>query len=206
MKYKKRKSSSYKRKADIRKKRNKILIVCEGEKTEPNYFQKFPLNEAEIEVKIIGTGYNTDSLVQKANEIKTGAARKKEPYNQVWCVFDKDEFPTQNFNRAIQLAGNYNIKIAYSNEAFELWYLLHFGYYHSAISRKDYIKKLNKHLKPLTYKKNNPEIYCILSSYQIIGIKNAKRLLKSYPHFNPEKNNPSTTVHILVEELNRYKK
>ena len=206
MKYKRRKTSSYRRKADIRKKRNKILIVCEGEKTEPNYFKKFPLNEAEIEVKIIGTGYNTDSLVEKANEIKKRAFKEKEPYNQVWCVFDKDSFPAQNFNRAIQLAGNYNIKVAYSNEAFELWYLLHFGYYHSPISRKDYIKKLNKYLKPLIYKKNNPEIYNILNPHQNIGIENAKKLLNSYPEFNPEKNNPSTMVHNLVEELNKYKK
>jgi len=50
--YKKRKSNSYKRKADVKTKRYKILIVCEGEKTEPNYFEKFPLNEAEIEIEI----------------------------------------------------------------------------------------------------------------------------------------------------------
>ncbi|TGG87894.1 RloB domain-containing protein [Geotoga petraea] len=50
--HKKRKSSE-KRKKDIRNIKPKILIVCEGEKTEPNYFKAFRITS--VQVQVIGT-------------------------------------------------------------------------------------------------------------------------------------------------------
>ena len=97
-----------------------------------------------------------------------------------------------------------NIHIAYSNEAFELWYLLHFNYYDTAISRREYCEILSK-LLGKKYTKKSDEIYELISSRENNAINNAKRLLASYPYENPEKNNPSTTVFKLVEELNKYK-
>jgi hypothetical protein len=38
-----------------------FLIVCEGAKTEPNYFQSFRLPSAAV--RIVGTGANTEGLV-----------------------------------------------------------------------------------------------------------------------------------------------
>jgi hypothetical protein len=52
--------------------------------------------------------------------MKQEAINKKEPYHEVWCVFDKDSFLPQDFNGAIQLAKSNRIRVAYSNEAFEL--------------------------------------------------------------------------------------
>ena len=43
-----------------------ILIVTEGEKTEPLYFESFRLHTTKV-VKVIGTGTNTLSLI-KANQ------------------------------------------------------------------------------------------------------------------------------------------
>ena len=40
-----------------------FLIVCEGEKTEPNYFKAFRVKSAQVVVE--GTGCNTISLVDK---------------------------------------------------------------------------------------------------------------------------------------------
>ena len=100
------------------------------------------------------------------------------------------------------------IDIAYTNEAFELWYLLHFEYRNTAMSRTEYSSKLTEHIsnainnKTFKYKKNINNIYTILLPNQAIAIKNAKKLLKSYINHNPEKDNPSTKVHVLVEELN----
>jgi len=83
----------------------RFLIVCEGEKTEPNYFRMFPENnEVYDEIDIHGTGYNTESLVKKAIELKNEAIKKKEPYIEVWCVFDKDSFSNEQFQGAIDLA------------------------------------------------------------------------------------------------------
>ena len=52
---------------------------------------------------------------------------------------------------------------AWSNEAFELWYLLHFQYYENAMARKDFKGLLESHLKPLLgndfrYEKNNDQM------------------------------------------------
>lgn len=180
----------------------KILIFCEGEKTEPNYFRSFKVLPS-ITVEIFGTGANTNSLVNEA--IKKS---QNDIYDEVWCVFDRDSFPKQNFNEAFHLAKNNNIKIAYSNESFELWYILHFEYFNSGNPRNEYIKKLNHYLSELTksknykYEKSSDSMYDLLLDKQSIAIRNAKKLLKSYEVENPEKNKPSTTVHLLVERLN----
>lgn len=179
-----------------------FLIVCEGEKTEPNYFKSFRLSSAEVQ--IVGCGHNTKSLVEKAIDIRKKAKGENRNYNQVWCVFDKDDFPMDQFNAAIELAKRKKIKLAYSNESFELWYLLHFNFYDSHLSRVQYMKKLSKLLKH-NYQKNSTVIYKELLGKQETAIRNAERLLKSYNPSNPGKDNPSTTVHHLVKELNKYR-
>ena len=66
-------------------------------------------------------------------------------FDRVWVVFDRDDF--NDFNEAIALAERKGYKAAWSNEAFELWYLLHFIYLDTAISRADYIKKLENEIR-----------------------------------------------------------
>jgi hypothetical protein len=115
----------YERKIDTKEVRQRFLIVCEGEKTEPNYFRNFRV-PGKVYCDVRGFGYNTVSLVRKTIEL-----REQDEYDQVWCVFDRDSFPAQDFNNAIALADRNSIRVAYSNEAFELWYLLHFNFYNS---------------------------------------------------------------------------
>lgn len=189
----------YKRKKFTRNQRDRILIICEGGKTEPEYFKGFGLTN----VWIVGTGRNTDNLVAKAIELKKRAIREGQKYDQIWCVFDRDSFPAQNFNNAFILARQSIINIVYSNEAFELWYMLHFHYYDAALSRQDYCDRLSKMLG-FKYEKKNPKMYEILIEKQDDAIRNAERLLSQYPSPNPEKDNPSTTVHSLVKELNKW--
>lgn len=188
--------------------RQRFLIVCEGEKTEPLYFKKFRVTSLVVDVK--GTGFNTIGLVKKAislrNEADTEKVEKgagKPTYDQVWCVFDRDSFPVEYFNEAFQKAKNNGIKIAYSNEAFELWYLLHFHYFNTAITRQDYINILSEKLGHKYYK-NSETIFDELVDKQIFAINNAKRLIEEYPLQQLHLNNPSTTVHLLVEQLNRF--
>jgi len=89
-----------------------FLIVCEGKKTEPNYFKAFKLKSANI--KVVGCGDNTLSLMNKTCKIRDKAANDEEIFDQVWCVFDRDSFPLKNFNEAIHLAEREKIKVAYS--------------------------------------------------------------------------------------------
>lgn len=192
-----------KRKTHTRNPREKILIVCEGEKTEPHYFQSFPVDKEVVEVDIRGEGKNTDSLVQEAIRLQSQAEKQGEPYNQSWCVFDRDSFPKHNFNRALRLAIDNKIQVAYSNQAFELWYLLHFCFWVHAADRRQYNARLSTFLKH-PYAKNSKTIYDELLDKQPTALKNARKLLNEYHPRNPESNNPSTTVHLLVEELNKH--
>jgi len=201
----------------------RVLIVCEGEKTEPNYFKwwakqlekikkvansktvgKIEVFGDEIEVK--GEGKNTKSLVKKAIELKNQA---KIDYKQIWCVFDRDSFPAQNYNTAIAQAHKNDFKVASSNEAFELWYLLHFNPIETAYQREWYKNELTKCLGK-EYKKNDPEMYEKLLEHseadQQKAIKHAKELLKELWNTRTDyaKHNPSTTVFELVESLNEH--
>lgn len=203
-------NSKLKRTENIYKILQNILIVCEGSRTEPNYFKMFPVNKKIVSIDIRGTGYNTISLVNKAIELKDKADKIKQSYNQVWCVFDKDSFPDNNFNNAINKALDHKIKVAYSNEAFELWYLLHFDYHNSAISRSQYYPLLSENICLLTngkktkYKKNDTKIYELLLDKQPTAINNAKKLNALYTDKRYSKHNPRTTVHLLVEELQKH--
>ena len=204
------KSSSRQSKIDYYNRKDKsrrwFLIVCEGEKTEPNYFRSFPVDTKVIKLDIKGEGKNTKSLVEKAMELKSNAEYDEK--DRFGCVFERDKNPknpndSQNFNSAITLARNKGIDVAYSNDAFELWYLLHFHFYNTGISRQDYQNMLTK-LLGHEYKKNSETIYEELKDKQQDAIKHAKRLLQEYDRPNPETDNPSTTVHLLVEELNSF--
>lgn len=46
--------------------------------------------------------------------------------DQLWCVFDRDDNKDSELQAAISYSEKHGYKIAYSNPAFEYWYLLHF--------------------------------------------------------------------------------
>ncbi|HBC42890.1 MAG TPA: abortive phage infection protein [Pseudanabaena sp.] len=187
------------RKINIREVRQNFLIVCEGEKTEPKYFEGFPVPKDVVDIR--GLGQNPSKLVKSTKKIIE--QQEEGYYDQVWCVFDRDDWTTEDFNNAIANSKIQEIKVAYSNEAFELWYVLHFEFLNSGIPRSDYIKKLDN-LLGHKYKKNSEDIYDELIDKQSIAMKNAKNLLKQYNPQTPVKDNPSTTVHLLVQELNKF--
>ena len=186
------------RRIDVLPIRQRFLIVCEGEKTEPNYFQRFRVPG--LVVQIDALGMETVRVVQRAIEL-----RDEDDYDQIWCVFDKDDFPDKNFNDAIAIARRHGFRVAYSNQSFELWYVLHFDYMHSAITREDYIKILEEKLGH-KYEKNSPTIFDELYDRQPTAIRNARTLLNEYHPPRPSKDDPSTKVHLLVEQLITFSK
>ncbi len=184
------------RRLNLREPRQRFLIVCEGEKTEPNYFRRFRAPLLVVDVR--GLGYDPIQLVRRAL-----ALRQQDDYDQAWCVFDRDTWPAGDFNNAISLAIQERVRVAYSNEAFELWYLLHFHFYDTGISRHDYEHRLSS-LLGRPYAKNSITMYDELLTRQPEAIRNAERLLAQYQPLNPAADNPSTTVHLLVKELNHF--
>ena len=182
----------------------RFLIVCEGEKTEPNYFNNYRVPGL-IHVHAEGYGVSPPQLVDKALKLKRESSKRRhqDKYDQIWCVFDKDDWNEGDFDNAIKQAEKQGLNVAYSNQAFELWYLLHFHYYNSPMHRKDYENKLSE-LLDCPYNKKSLTMYDQLGSQQGTAIKNAKRLLESYTNPRPALDNPSHYSHILVEELNRF--
>lgn len=205
-----------KRSIETKEVRVYFLIVCEGEKTEPNYFKSFKTNVKSFVYTIdtLGEGSNTKDLVKRTIKARDKSSQQ---YDSVWVVFDKDSFSPDNFNGAIQLASHNDIKVGWSNEAFELWYLLHFQYRNTYMSREDYKKAIEKEVndkitaqskskkvKPFVYKKNSADMYDLLERYgnQEQAIKNAEKLIASHNCNNFAIHNPCTRVHLLVQELN----
>lgn len=71
----------------LKKKKSKdlvtyFLIVCEGEKTEPNYFKGFPkqIGKVVYDIEFDGGGISTLKVVEKAIELRN---KSKQKYDRV---------------------------------------------------------------------------------------------------------------------------
>lgn len=197
-----------KRKIEVRSKRVYFLIVCEGEKTEPNYFRAviddFPIGSIVL-VDIEGTGKNTLSIIDECISLRDKSLRE---YDRIWAVFDRDSFPAVNFDNAINKAEANQIKCAWSNEAFELWFLLHFQFVNTAMNRDSYKSFLErevrkKGLRDYVYLKNSISIYNVLKTTgnRNQAIEWAQILEDVYTNRSYSRHNPCTKVHHLINEL-----
>ncbi len=200
-----------KRKVATRDKIVRFLVVCEGERTEPNYFKELVKDKySEVRAEeIVGEGLSTCALVKKTAEIRERLEHQRQlKFDRVWVVFDKDDF--NDFNEAIALAERKGYGAAWSNEAFELWYLLHFVYLDAAISRSDYISKLEAEIrrfdgfKDFKYRKNDEGFYSLLQKIgnEDLAKARAQKLRRFFQQsLDYKSQKPCTTVDILVEEL-----
>ncbi|MBE0451991.1 MAG: RloB domain-containing protein, partial [Clostridia bacterium] len=182
--FKKNRRGKLERKENLRRKKpDQILIVCEGVETEPNYLNglKAKLEDEckkRMYIEIKGVGRCTTSLVDYTTKL---VRESKLIYNEIWCVFDKDDFI--DFDNAIEHSKKMGYMAAWSNESFELWLLLHFQYLDSQIGRADYNDKLSEIFNGFDndvkkYDKSIKDIYDILHQYgdEQKAIKFAKRL------------------------------
>lgn len=190
------------------------LIVTEGTKTEPQYFQSIKdiINRKyrdRIRLDISGEGLNTISLFETA---KSKAARNPNVYRHVWVVYDTDDFPAENVNRTEELCEqNSNDETTYhaiwSNQCIELWYLLHFSFFQSDIHRSEYWSKLTEYLEGIgagSYTKGRPDMFEVLEPFIKRGIANAKKLDDRNKGKKPSSAAPGTKVYELVEMLKPY--
>jgi len=136
----------------------------------------------------------------------------EEDGDQIWCIFDVDDFyknqPKKLLN-AIKKAHQNNIRIAYTNECFELWLLMHLEKPTSFVKRNALEKKIQQAFKKnnLGHFKKNKNVFMVLQKFQHQGIKHAKELInRSYDEIDWEAvlsdaGNPSTSVHFLIQEI-----
>ncbi len=133
--------------------RQRFLIVCEGEQTEPNYFRAFQVPGVVIDIR--STNNRGLDIINKAIQLRT-----EDEYDQVWCVFDRDDLPNAIIHQAFNQARRANINIAFSNQAFELWYLLHFGYYNTAMTRNGHrTRQLSETSRVHIHKEQHKYVY-----------------------------------------------
>lgn len=143
-KRKARTAKQYTRKAAVRKPYDRVLIVCEGEKTEPIYLEElrieWELDSANIEIDG-SCGSSPISVVEHAVQLYFTDLNAGNPYDRVFCVFDKDQH--SSFDSAINKVDKINRSLSkkfsdsskvdiftciYSIPSFEFWFLLHYVY------------------------------------------------------------------------------
>lgn len=198
----------------------RFFIFCEGEQTEPKYFNGFEnaiksnaIYKNLVHVHVEGVGAETIRVINAAeNYVKENGIKNA----NIWCVYDKDSFPTQDFNAVSERVAYLNSQqndvvyyVAWSNQCIEYWFILHFAYYDSDNDRKYYRKFLHEKFKELgwnKYEKNNEELFEIMTEKgnPKQAIKWAQKRIQECEGLTDTKSVPATRVYLLVQELAKY--
>lgn len=193
--------SRYERRKPERKEKNEIVIVCCGQ-TEKEYFKKYNIDIGSI--RIVPIMDNTSPI---GNVNRAIAEKNKRKPLQCWCVFDKDNF--NEFDEAIDIAKKNGINVAFSNQAFELWFILHKTFLCRQVHRNEYHKMLEKSVfeKCSKMKKPYKKAYELLVNDIPEAIINAKKghQIKKVKGGRPSSWESCTTVYMLAEELEKRK-
>lgn len=214
-KWKKKRRQEY-----LEMKQYRYYIFCEGQQTEPLYFEGFkkliednPIYKGMVLIEIEPCQAETMRVIGMAERY---VAKNKIQKGQIWCVYDKDSFPADDFNGVVSRAEWLNKEnsqlqyhTAWSNECIEFWFLLHFAYYTANNHRKEYITFLNDKFRELgigKYQKNMKDIFDILmkEGNPKLAIRYARRIINNSKSKTPTETAPGTRVHELVEELVKY--
>lgn len=104
-----------------RQPRARVLVVCGAQKTEEAYFAglRQKAGNRAVDVKVLSRPKDPLTVVRFA---LGEAERSRDDFDQVWCVFDVDDF---DIRQAVVEAAAANVYLAISNPCFELWLLLH---------------------------------------------------------------------------------
>lgn len=198
--------ASYTRREPIREPYDHVLIVCEGGKSEPNYFKRFRvvyrLSSANVEI-VSASGTDPISVVSHGE-----AELASNEYDKVFCVFDRDGHT--NYDAAVRRIAESDAGMAYrliavtSWPCFEIWILLHFEYSSapfsavgSASACDAVIAKVRNYFP--AYAKGSDDVFDQLESKLHDAIENATRL-QNY-NTNSVSSNPATKIHELVNYL-----
>ena len=205
---KKSKASAYL--IERKEKRKTILILTEGQ-TEKLYFESFPV--LTLTVKTINLeGESKLKLINSTQEI---ISNLDIVFDEVWCVFDMDiklgGDELSSYDNAIVKGKELGYNIAYSNDAFELWFYLHYNYTEEQNLRKFYYQKLSE-AWGINYEKDGKKYNFCKSIYskliddanasQSDAIHRSKMLYEKQKHLPYNQQNPITKVYELVEFLN----
>ncbi len=192
------------------------LIVCEGEKTEPLYFEGMrdalkPEFRNRIHIVVKGTGLHTTDLFDYALR----ECRLSGGYDYVWLAYDRDDFDLREFDSVVDACtqnsdGTTTFHPLWSNPCVEVWMLLHFGYTTAEMTSSEAIAKTDalfqKELRR-RYEKNDTKLFADLSNRLVDAENNANRLVKWHESQGVSRSsqmNPGTQMQRIVEALHEY--
>jgi hypothetical protein len=180
----------------------RILVVCEGLVTEPDYIRKFQhhVRNPRVHVEVPKTSGAPITVVQKAQELREEAARlaaqerdENLKFDSVWAVFDVDSHTT--LEEALQQAEGQEIEVALSNPCFELWALLHLEDERAHVERHVLASRMRGHFPG--YQKLLP-FESLISGYNEAVLR-ASSLEEEARHHGDARRNPSTAIYRLTE-------
>jgi len=182
---------------------DRVLIVCEGKKTEPNYLKGVRdfLRLSNSNVEVTGEcGSDPSSVVAKAKELKKADAG----YDKIFCVFDRDKH--ERFAEAVQEATTSRFISVVSIPCFEVWVLLHFAFTskpYAASKGKSICDRVIKDVRSLNglaaYQKGDKTLFSVLKDRLGDAMANAQRLRTQNQKNGSQ--NPSTDMDELVGYL-----
>lgn len=199
-------------KAKSREMKKTILIVTEGQ-TEELYFKSFPIITS---FKVKAVNLEGQSKLKLINLTEGIVEESHIEYDEIWCVFDMDfkngAKELSEFDNAISQGQSKGYKIAYSNDAFEVWFYLHYSYNDQKNIRSYYYKELGKYWN-MNYEDEGKKYAFCERIYEILeednnasqenAIRWASKLHTSQKDLAYHQQNPVTTVYQLVETLNK---
>lgn len=193
------------------------LIVCEGKETEPRYFEGLratlrATDGRKVAVVVRGSGKHTLGLLEYAEEICRYAP---DPFDHVWLVFDKDDFPAEEFDRietecAAASDSACTFHALWSNPCFEVWPLLHLRYTTAPMDAATCQKALTDglaHEFGVGYRKNMDGLFTLVNPMRRDAEANVARLARHHEAIGndkPSSMNPGTRIADIFEELGPY--
>lgn len=184
------------RKLQGRPMRQSFLIYCEGE-TEVGYFNAFKKRAKSLK------GGDALAVVNEAIKQKNAAIKQVDNY---WVVFDKDNITDVNFNAAITLAIQNQMLPAWSNQAFELWFILHYRHYTQPCNRNQYQAILRQYIPWYNAADKSEEqgekLYLATKKLIETGIANARAGYESFDEaLTPAQKESTTKLYELVSKI-----
>jgi hypothetical protein len=194
------------RKAPYLEPGRRILIVCEGEVTEREYFEAFRrwCKNPRVDIDFESPAGVPLTVVRKARERRDQANREASRtgddylrYDEVWCVFDVDDHPGVASARATAAAAG--LRLAMSNPCFELWLLLHFAESPGMQHRHELQSRLRAHMPAVRDK--HIDFDALAAGYDQ-AFRRAERLARdARDRGDEETGNPSTEVYLLTSSI-----
>lgn len=119
---------SYKRKS-AHKSSNLIIVFCEGENTEPSYFNRFSRQESRLKIELYSPDESNpnntpEGLLKRAKRYKKTNDLRND--DSIWLVFDSDNNTDEDLMRVRQSADAHHIYLSQSNPCFEVWLYYHY--------------------------------------------------------------------------------